>query len=100
MLGGEVKVCNFTGHFTGEWDAVERRPGIMGREDDHDVEFDCQQAKQGGADWNHPGSGYTKAKTEPFEATNLCFFGTAIEDGKGIGIVIRVSDESSIGQIA
>jgi magnesium-transporting ATPase (P-type) len=106
MLEGEVKVNN--SNLTGEPDALERKFGIMGRKNEVYTEGpkkgenkpDIECEKLGGADWASPGSDWTKAKNEPFEATNLCFFGTACEDGKGTGIVVRMSDETSVGQIA
>ena len=104
MLDGVVKVNN--SNLTGEPDALERKGGVMGRENesypkDH-PEFagenkpdeECAKMDQS------VGGPYEKCKAEPFEATNLCFFGTACEEGKGTGIVVRMSDETSVGQIA
>ncbi|CAG8718792.1 9822_t:CDS:2, partial [Dentiscutata erythropus] len=36
----------------------------------------------------------------PFEATNLCFYGTLVVSGEGYGIVIRTGDHTVLGQIA
>ena len=43
---------------------------------------------------------FEEMKESAMEATNLAFFGTPCVEGKGAGIVIRMSDETSIGQIA
>jgi len=103
MLDGVVKVNN--SNLTGEPDALERKGGVMGRENEvypkgHELagenkpDDECAKLDQSA------GGPYEKCKNEPFEATNLCFFGTACEEGKGTGIVVRMSDETSVGQIA
>ena len=103
MLDGVVKVNN--SNLTGEPDALERKGGIMGRENEvyekghpqageNKPDIECRKLDQS------VGGPYEKCAQEPFEATNLCFFGTNIEEGKGTGIVIRMSDETSVGQIA
>ena len=103
MLDGVVKVNN--SNLTGEPDALERKAGVMGRENEvypkdnklageNKPDAECAKIDQSA------GGPYEKCKNEPFEATNLCFFGTACEEGKGTAIVVRMSDETSVGQIA
>lgn len=36
----------------------------------------------------------------PLETKNLCFFGTLIKEGSGKGVVIRIGDNTVLGQIA
>ena len=36
----------------------------------------------------------------PLEASNLCFFGTLCKEGQGKGVVIRIGDNTTLGQIA
>ena len=68
----------------GEPDALERKFGVMG--------YDSEGVNKT--------EDFDKVRLSPFEATNLCFFGTGCEEGNAIGIVIRMSDETSVGQIA
>lgn len=36
----------------------------------------------------------------PLETKNLCFFGTLIKEGSGKGVVVRIGDNTVLGQIA
>eukprot|EP01044_Picomonas_judraskeda_P020407 COSAG03_NODE_4529_length_1521_cov_1.390295_1_plen_310_part_10 len=78
MLDGVVKVNN--SNLTGEPDALERKAGVMGRENevypkDHALagenkpDAECAKVDQSA------GGPYEKCKHEPVEATNSCFFG-------------------------
>jgi hypothetical protein len=59
--------------------------------------FPHDQVGKGDADLDHQ---FEEMKESAMEATNLAFFGTPCVEGNGAGIVIRMSDETSIGQIA
>jgi magnesium-transporting ATPase (P-type) len=103
ILDGVVKVNN--SNLTGEPDALERKGGVMGRENEsypkgHELAGENKPDEECAKIDQSVGGPYEKCKNEPFEATNLCFFGTACEEGKGTGIVVRMSDETSVGQIA
>ena len=103
MLDGVVKVNN--SNLTGEPDALERKAGVMGRENEvypkgHELAGENKPDAECAKFDQSAGGPYEKCKNEPFEATNLCFFGTACEEGKGTGIVVRMSDETALGQIS
>lgn len=36
----------------------------------------------------------------PLESSNLCFFGTLCKEGQGKGVVVRIGDNTTLGQIA
>ena len=79
LTAGRVKVDNSS--LTGEPDALPRKSGAVGLGSKTAAELD-------------------KHRREPFESTNLCFFGTACTEGEGQGVVVRMSDETTVGQIA
>ncbi len=42
----------------------------------------------------------TSTKKNPLEASNLCFNNTLVVSGEGYGIVIRIGDDTVLGQVA
>ena len=108
---GGLKVNN--SNLTGEPDPLPRGPCVMGWSRWHaapDKAFDVTKAWKNAEDKNNDakkkdtkvqfGDMHAKEAAAPFESENLCFFGTDVVTGYGIGIVIRMSDETSVGQIA
>eukprot|EP01052_Picozoa_sp_SAG31_P022940 SAG31_NODE_1853_length_7066_cov_3.058705_3_plen_1387_part_00 len=112
-----LKVNN--SNLTGEPDPLPRGPCIMGWNTWHaapdgafDKTKDWQNADTKNKDldkeWESDdkkirskfGTAHDSEADQPFESENLCFFGTDVVAGNGIGIVIRMSDETSVGQIA
>jgi magnesium-transporting ATPase (P-type) len=102
---GTLKVNN--SNLTGEPDALSRMPCIMGWTNWHAGSADVSGNWGTVADREAGLAGDAKLKEKwgdeahlPFEAENLAFFGTDIVEGRGYGIVIRMSDETSVGVIA